>query len=119
MTRTTRVLMLALCLLTFGLSALPAAATAVPPGSFVVGPMIPLLRTVTVVGAGPTAAEALANALSRLRADYLVLRYTVGPTLCSEIELPSGPNDFNPETITLCSVEVQARVIPKATYLFP
>lgn len=118
MTRTTRALMLALCLTTFGLSALPAAAQA--PGPFVVvGPAIPLIRTVTIVGAGATEAEALANALSRLRADYLVMRYTVIRTLCTEVELPSGPNDINgPETFMLCSAEVQARVIPKATF-FP
>lgn len=124
MFRTTRALLCALCLLTLGLVASPVSAQAPPPapgpipmGAFVTP--LPLIQTVRIVGAGETEAEALANALSRLREDYFVLRYTVIRTFCTEVELPSADPFGNPDTIMLCAAEVDARVIRKATIILP
>ena len=109
MSRTTRALLCALCLLTFGSAAAPAFAQA--PGIINIGSLFKLIQTVTAVGAGETEAEAEANAVAGLEDTYRVLRYTVTNSFCTEI--PLFPHDPNSETITLCAVEIEAKVIRK------
>lgn len=124
MSRTSRALLCALCLLAFGLAVAPApvAAQAPPPGPAPLASFtapFPLFHTVRVVGAGETAADALDNALELLREDYIVLRYTVLNSFCAEIEVPGSEDPFgNPDMVTLCSAEVEARVLRRAI-LFP
>jgi hypothetical protein len=114
MSRIFRSLLLALCLLTLGLAAGPVHATAsAAPFSFT---PVKLVYEVTVVGAGATETEAYNNAIAALNASYRVLRTETGTSLCTEIELPAGPNQ-TPQTITLCSVEVHAWVLQKFIFL--
>jgi hypothetical protein len=121
MFRSTRALLCALCLLTVGLTAIPASAQPapgpIPMGAFTTP--FSLIQTVRIVGAGETEAEALANALARLREDYLVLRYTLIRSFCTEVELPSTDPFGNHDTVMLCAAEVEARVIRKATIILP
>lgn len=122
MFRTTRALLCALCLLTFGLAAFPASAQPPAPGPVPMAAFttpLSLIQTVRIVGAGETEAEALTNALDRLREDYLVLRYTLVRSFCTEVELPSTDPFGNHDTVMLCAAEVEARVIRKATILLP
>ena len=125
MSRTTRALLCALCLLTFGLTAAPAFAQAPPPpppGPFSLASLsttVKLIQTVTVVGAGRTESEAEANALALLNASYVVLRILHTNSFCAEVELPSTDPFGNHDTINLCTAEVEARVIRKATILLP
>jgi|SRR6185295_6795995 len=103
MSRVRPFLLLALLALTFGLTAAPHPASA---------STVSLVRCgVTGAGAGETEAEALANALDRLRADYYVFSYTVTDSRCIEIDLtPWNPYDG---TETLCSVLLSACVFPR------
>jgi hypothetical protein len=114
MSRMTRVLLCALCLLTFGFTAVPAFAL---PGNPVLNPVsiARLFNTVTAVGAGETVAEAQANAVASLTDTYVVLGYTVTSAFCTET--PLWPHDPNSETITICAVEIEARVIRKLIIL--
>jgi hypothetical protein len=73
-----------------------------------------LIRTVTVVGAGETEADAIDNAYDLLHASYFVLSSSVVNSFCTTDD-PPGP--IGP--ITLCAAEVEARVIPKATIIIP
>lgn len=119
MSSTTRALLCALCLLTFGLAAAPAfAQTPPPPGPFPLGslpPVIRLIQTVTVTGGGLTESAAEANAQAKLDADYIVLSILSTSSSCVEIELPSTDPFGNHDTVVLCTAEIRARVIRKAT----
>lgn len=110
MSRTTRALLCALCLLTFGFAAVPAFAQPAP-GIINIGSVFKLIQTVTAVGGGETEAEAEANAVASLQDTYKVLRYTVTNSFCTEV--PLFPHDPNSETVTLCAVEIEAKVIRK------
>ena len=114
MSRMTRVLLCALCLLTFGFAAVPASAL---PANPVLNPtaISRLFLTVTAMGVGDTVAEAQANAVASLTDTYMVLGYTVTNAFCSE--LPLWPHDPDSETVTICVVEIEARVIRKAIIL--
>lgn len=112
MRRTTRNLLFVLCLgLTVGLSsaaqAQPAPYMAIDPAS--------LLLNVTVIGAGETLAAAEANALAEIRATYFVLSYETSNPLCHEDTVIVGENQT--QTVWFCSIQVDARVIRKATWL--
>lgn len=99
MSRITRTLLLAVLVLTAVLAAAPGQA-------------ITLSRCgITGAGAGETEAEALANALARLRADYYVFSYTITDSRCMEIDLtPWNPYDG---TETFCSVLLSACGVPR------
>jgi hypothetical protein len=116
MSRITRALLCALCLLTFGFAAVPAFAL---PASPVLNPnpisISRLFQTVTAVGAGDTIAEAQANALEALAKNYVILSYTVISAFCTET--PLWPRDPESEMITICSVEIEARVLRKVILL--
>jgi hypothetical protein len=99
--------LLALAFVVAGL--LPAPAAAIP----VLTP-IKLTLTVTAVGAGETVPEAVANAVSNLQKDYIVLGYTVVDTLCTDVD-PVGPL----EPVHLCSAEIEAQVVRKFVLVRP
>lgn len=67
----------------------------------------------TATGAGPTVADAVANALNALKEDYLILSYTVVGSGCPEEVDAPGPID--PPVI--CWAEVRACAIRKAIIL--
>lgn len=90
------------------LAALVLALVPAAPAEAQIAPF-PLIQTVTVVGAGPTLAEAEEMALNQIREDYFILSYTTSNPLCHEDEILG---------ITFCSIKVTARVIRKAP-LFP
>ncbi len=73
-----------------------------------------LIQTVTVIAPGETEADAIANAILELEADYRVLSYTVLNSFCTTDD-PPGP--IGP--ITICAAEVEARVIRKLTVVGP
>ncbi len=106
MFRPTRTLLALLCLIALAATAGPALSQ--PPGPIVINPAL-LLKTVTVIGAGETLASAQANALAEIRTTYLVLSYTTANPLCSDLPLTNQE-----PSVTLCSIEVTARVIHKA-----
>ncbi|HBL27804.1 MAG TPA: hypothetical protein DD490_13280 [Acidobacteria bacterium] len=114
MSRTTRTLFCALCLLAFGFASVPSFAQ--PPAGIVI-PAIKFVRTVSVVGAGETLAEAEANALAELEDRYRVLSYTTSNPLCTEIVL--DPIGDPTGTVTFCSIEVEAKVILKVLWTRP
>lgn len=122
MSRTTRALLCALCLTTFGLAAAPAFAQPGPvPGAVPEIILTKILRgiPVTVVGGGATEEDAEANAIAKLEEDYIVLSYEVVNSFCTEIQLPTpDPYDTEP-TVTLCAVEIEARVVRKITPITP
>ena len=117
MSRTIRTLLCALCLSVLGFAAAPAFAQGPPvplPGIINPASIAKLVQTVTVVGGGETEAEAEANAVASLESTYKVLSYTVTNTICTD--LPIFPHDPNSETITVCAVEIEARVIRKLIF---
>jgi len=59
--------------------------------------------TVTAWGFGQTPAEAEQDALSKVQADYLVLNYRKISQLCHD----------DPLTGQFCSVQIEAKVLPK------
>ena len=121
MSQTTRTLLCALCLTILGLAAAPAFAQAPPPpppGPFPLAslsPAIRLIQTVTITGGGLTESAAEANAQAKLDADYIVLSILGTSSSCVEIELPSTDPFGNHDTVVLCTAEIRARVIRKAT----
>ena len=118
MNRMTRSVLCAFALSVLGFAAAPAFAQGPPPppgpGLITPASIVKLIQTVTAVGGGETEAEAEANAVASLTSTYRILRYTVTNSFCTEIELL--PHDPNPETITLCAVEIEARVIRKIIF---
>lgn len=72
-----------------------------------------LICGVTVMGAGPTVADAVANAVNSLKEDYLVLSYTVVGSGCPEEVDAPGPID--PPVV--CWAEVRACAVRKAIIL--
>jgi hypothetical protein len=118
MSRTTRALLCALCLLTLGAAAAPAFAQAPPPpGPFPLAslsPTIRLIQTVTVTGGGLTEDAAKEHAETKLEEDYIVLSILSTTSSCVEIELPSTDPFGNHDTVDLCMAEIRARVIRKA-----
>lgn len=107
----------ALLLLVSGLTA--ASAQTPPP--------VPALKiwplcNQTVYGFSDTStADALNNALTEVREDYLLLSYTVVESRCDEIEiLDPLPNDpFHTTTETLCWVELRVCAIRKVITSWP
>lgn len=100
----------ALFALALGLAAmLPAPAEALP----VLTP-VKMSLTVTAVGAGDTVSEAVANAVTNLQKDYIVLGYTVVDSMCSDVD-PVGPL----EPVHLCSAEIEAQVVRKFVLVRP
>lgn len=107
MSRIRSFLLLALLALTFGLTTAPGHASGVPS----IGRC-----NITGAGLGETEAEALANALANLRANYFIFSYTVSNPICTEIDLtPWNPYDG---LETICSVMVTACGFPRP-HLFP
>ncbi len=111
MRRTIQNALFVLCLgLTLGLGsaqAQPAPYVAIDPAS--------LLLNVTVLGAGETLAAAEANALAEIRATYFVLSYETSNPLCHQDTIITGQNQT--QTVWFCSIQVDARVIRKATWV--
>lgn len=100
----------ALFALVLGLAAMvPAPAEALP----VLTP-VKMSLTVTAVGAGDTVSEAVANAVTNLQKDYIVLGYTVVDSMCSDVD-PVGPL----EPVHLCSAEIEAQVVRKFVLVRP
>lgn len=100
----------ALFALVLGLAAMvPAPAEALP----VLTP-VKMSLTVTAVGAGETVSEAVANAVTNLQKDYIVLGYTVVDSMCSDVD-PVGPL----EPVHLCSAEIEAQVVRKFVLVRP
>lgn len=110
MKRSIRCLLPALFLLASGFAAAPVAAQGPPPGPVFTFP-VPFILQVDAVGAGGTEAEALNNALTELRATYIVLRYDITSSICAPVDLPGQPE------FELCGVWVHAWVLRKAWIL--
>lgn len=91
------------------LSGVPASAQEFSP----IPAPIRLVCGYTAMGAGPTVADAVANALDALREDYLILSYKVVGSGCPEEVDAPGPID--PPVI--CWAEVRACAIRKAVIL--
>jgi hypothetical protein len=101
MFRPRRTLLLAVLLLTAALAVAPASATAL--SIFRCGH--------TQVGSGSTEANAIADALARLRASYYVSSYTVNYAFCLEGE----DAEQVPENLR-CLAELSACVFPRPIF---
>ncbi len=112
MRRTTRN---ALFVLYFGLTVGLSSAAQAQPAPYVAIDPASLLLNVTVIGAGETLAAAEANALADIRAKYHVLSYETSGEFCFEDHPVTGQNPT--QTVWVCKVQVDARVIRKATWL--
>lgn len=96
-----RTLLIAVLLLTVALAAAPASATT-----------LTLFRCGhTQVGSGSTEANAIADALARLRASYYVSSYTVNYARCLEGE----DAEEVPESLR-CIAEISACVFPRPIF---
>lgn len=127
MSRITRFVLSALCLLTLAGAAAPALAQPPinPPGPIHLDlSALRLFRVVTVMGGGETETDAVNNALYKLSLDYVVLRSKVLDSDCPEYAVPPPFYDENDlpgeiEIETICWAEVRALVAVKAALTSP
>lgn len=118
MNRIHRSLLLAVLVLTLGLTGITGAQA--QPTAVLAGPVIAFCN-IHVFGYGSTAAEAQANALAELKSKYLVFSYSVVSSKCldSEIPDPTPLDPFHTQTITICEVELKVCGIRKAVLVLP
>ena len=108
MSKTRRVLLLAVLALTLGFALAPVYALEPVPG--------PLVRCGTATGAGQTEAQAVQNAVDTLKQSLWFNNYTVLNSFCTEEEIFTG-NPLDPyRTIILCGAEVRACGFPKPRF---